>query len=118
LLLGDAVNCAEATYKGAAVDAVDLATWKMRTKKIQNQFVSGGSKNGDENGGVPNVKVSVAGWVTMMRTIRARWHGKLNHLEGSSARVFGQRKPVEVVRQGGMIRVLGIRFDNRRDHPW
>jgi len=97
---------------------VDLAAWKVGAKEIQNHFVGGGSKDGDKNGGVPNIKVSVAGWVTMMRTIRAGWHGKLNHLEGSSARVVGQRKPVEVVCEGGMIRVLGIRFDNRRDHPW
>ena len=95
--MGYAVDCAEATNKGAAVDAGDLATWKMRTKKIQNQFVSGGSKNGDENGGVPNVKISVTGWVTMVRTIGPGGHGKLNHVQGSSARVFGQRKPVEVL---------------------
>jgi hypothetical protein len=33
----------------------------------------------------------------MVRAIGARGHGKLNYLEGSSARVFGQRKPVKVV---------------------
>jgi hypothetical protein len=97
---------------------VDLASWKVGSKEIQNHFVGGGSKDGDENRGVSNVKVSVAGWVTMMRTIRTRGHGKLNHLEGSSARVFGQRKPVEVVCEGGMIRVLGVGFNNRRNDPW
>jgi hypothetical protein len=76
---------------------VDLAVWKVGPKEIQNHFVGGGSKNGDENGRVSNVKVSVAGWVAVMRTIRTRGHGKLNHLEGSSARVFGHRKPVEIV---------------------
>jgi hypothetical protein len=97
---------------------VYLATWKVGSKEIQNHFVGERSKHGNENGGVSNVKVSVAGWIAMVRAISARGHGKLNHLEGSSARVFGQRKPVEVVCQGGMIRVLGIGFDNRRDDTW
>jgi len=96
---------------------VDLAAWKVGSEEIQNHFVGGGSEDGDEHGGVSNVKVSVAGWITMMRTIRARGHGKLDNFEGSSARVFGQRKPVEVVCQRGMIRVLGVGFNNRRDHP-
>jgi len=97
---------------------VDLAAWKVGSKEIQNHFVGGGSKDGDENGGVSDIKISVAGWIAMVGAIRAWGHGKLNHLQGSTARVFGQRKPVEVVCERGMIRVLGIRFDNRRDHPW
>jgi hypothetical protein len=69
---------------------VDLAAWKVGSKKIQNHFVGGGSEDGNENGGVSNVKVSVAGWVAMVRTISARGHGELNYLEGSSARVLSK----------------------------
>jgi hypothetical protein len=103
------------------VDADDFAAGETGSDGVERDAVVGVVEGGDEDEGVGDVEVGVAGRETLAFEEHGRGHRELDDLEGLgfgfgvAGAVAEAAQAVEVFGEGQMVLVGGVRFDADED---
>ena len=115
LLLGEAVEGAEAPDQVDGVDADDLAVGEATGDDVEGVAVVAVVEGGDEDERVGDVEVRVAGGEALAFEDYGRRHGEFDYFEGFVVEVAEAAEAVEVFGEGEMIFVAGVGLDAGED---
>src|ERR1017187_6801706 len=115
LLLGEAMEGAEAPDEVDGVDADDFAGGKAGGDDVEGVAILRIIEGGDEDERVGDVEVGVAGGEALAGKVDRRGHGKLDDLERLAAKAAEAAEAVEVFGEEEMVLVGGVGFDAGED---
>src|ERR1700730_6283108 len=107
LLLGEAVEGAQAPDEVYGVDADDLAVGEAARDDVEGVAVVAVVEGGDEDERVGDVEVGVAGGEALAFEDYRRGHGEFDYFEGFVVEVAEAAEAVEVFGEGEMVFVAG-----------
>ena len=115
LLLGEAVEGAEAPDEIDGVDADDVAGGEAGGEGVEGVAVVWVVEGGDEDALVGDVEVGVAGWQALALEDDRGGHGEFDDMERVAPQVAGGAEAIEVFGERQVVFVCGVGFDGGQD---
>jgi len=119
LLLGEAVEGAEAPDEVGAIDADDASVGEEVLQGVERGFVGGWIAIGwQENDVIGDIEIGVAGRETLAAVFDDARHGQLDDAEGSAVLIAHGFQAHEVFLEGRVVDVVGIVLESSHDGGW
>jgi hypothetical protein len=115
LLLGEAVEGAQAPDEVDGVDAYDFAGGEAVGDDVEGVAVLAVVEGGDEDEAVGDVEVGVAGGEALIVKDDGRGHGEFDDLECFAVQVAEAAKAIEVFGEREMILIVRVGLDTGED---
>ena len=115
LLLGEAVESAEAPDEFAAIDRDDLAGGEGLVERGDGPGIVLAAIDRKEDGGVRDIEICVARGEALALAFHAGWHGERENMKRLAARKSHDVESVEVALEGLEIWVVLVFFDGGDD---
>ena len=115
LLLGEAVEGAQAPDEVDGVDADDFAIGEAAGYDVEGVAVVAVVEGGDEDERVGDVEVGVAGGETLVGEDDGRRHGEFDDFEGLVFEVAEAAEAVEILGEEEVVFVAGVGLDAGED---